>query len=161
VMPGVNPVNIDMYLELLEAAPTLGSVVAGSTATLTTGAPVTFSQPPLECYVFATCPPSTALTIKVTPAHAVVRRRTRLHFAVTVDVDGIVSPVPGATVLFGNGRRVQTDQNGLASASIRFGKAGRRRAIASANEYFDGTATIRVARRRGHRRAGSRRSSRS
>jgi hypothetical protein len=147
-MPGVNPANVNNYLQILDALPTLGSVTVGPTAGLTAGAPVVFSEPPLQCYVFATCAPTTALKITVMPAHAVLHRRTRLQFRVTVDVDGVVSALGGATIWVGNGRRLHTDGAGRARITIAFGKAGRRRAIATANEYHNGLATIMVARAR-------------
>jgi hypothetical protein len=147
LMPGVNPADLNTELQILEALPTLGSVAVGSAATATSGAPVVSSEPQLACYVFASCPATTALTVKATPQHAVLHHRTHLHFVVTVDVDGVVSPVPGASVYVGNGRHLRTTSAGRASVTLAFGRAGRRRVIATANEYRDGRAVIRVSKR--------------
>jgi hypothetical protein len=147
-MPGVNPLDLNTYLQNLDSLPTLASVSLGPLSAVTAGAPVVRSEPALPCYVFATCAPTTALSIKVAPARAVLHRRTRLRFAVTVDIDGVVSPVPGAAIWVGNGRRLTTDDAGRAAVTLAFGKAGRRHAIATANEYFSDTATIRVTRPR-------------
>jgi hypothetical protein len=51
-MPGVNPLNVNIELQILQAAPSLLSVPFGPLAKLT-GAPDRYSEPPLACYVFA------------------------------------------------------------------------------------------------------------
>jgi hypothetical protein len=53
-MPGVNPVDLGMYLSILEAAPGLAAVDLGGVNLV--GAPEVRSEPPLDCYVFADCP---------------------------------------------------------------------------------------------------------
>jgi hypothetical protein len=50
-MPGVNPLDVNNELELLQAAPSLLSVPFGPIAKLT-GAPDLYNEPPLACYVF-------------------------------------------------------------------------------------------------------------
>ena len=147
-MPGVNPADVNTELQILEAAPILTSVAAGATAGLTAGAPVVFSEPPLACYVFATCPATTPLKLTVAPAHSVLHRKTKLRFLVTVDVGGVISPVPGASVWVANGRHLHTDTAGGATLTIAFGRRGRRRVFASASEYLNGSATINVSRRK-------------
>jgi hypothetical protein len=148
VMPGVNPANLNTVLQLASGLPTLASVIVGPAAAVTAGAPVVRSEPPLECYVFATCRATTGLTVKVTPRRARIHRRTRVRVLVTVTVDGVVSPVPGAAVHLGKGRHLTTSANGRAVARLAFGKAGRRKVVATANEYLPGQATINVRRRR-------------
>jgi hypothetical protein len=147
-MPGVNLASLNAGLEIIQALPTLASVDVGPLAALTAGAPVVDAEPPLACYVFASCPPTTALTVKATPGRAVVHRRTRLRFVVTVDVDGVVSPVPGATILVGKRRRALTADSGRAGVTLAFGTSGRHKLIATANEYEPGRATIVVSRSR-------------
>jgi len=110
-------------------------------------APVLHNEPSLPCYVFARCAPSARLRVKIVPAHAVVGRRVRLRILVTVEVSGIVSPVPGATVLVGNGRHLRTGKNGRASIALAFGKSGRRQVIVTHVEYRRARGTIRVRRR--------------
>jgi hypothetical protein len=51
-MPGVNPTNAQIELQILSAAPSLLSVPFGPLAKLT-GAPDLYNEPPLACYVFA------------------------------------------------------------------------------------------------------------
>jgi hypothetical protein len=145
VMPGVNPADANTILQIIGGAPTLASVTVGPAAAITAGAPVLKAEPALECYVFATCPATTALTVKATPKHAVVHRRTHLRILVTVDIDGVVSPVPSATIHLGKGRQAHTDTHGRARATVTFARAGRHKLLVSANEYKSGRATIRVA----------------
>jgi hypothetical protein len=52
--------------------------------------------------------------------------------------------IPNATVLIGNGRTIHTDTRGKASIRIRYGKAGKRKAIATATGYQPGITTITV-----------------
>jgi hypothetical protein len=153
LMPGVNPLSLDTELEILSALPTLGSVVVGPAAAATAGAPVVFSEPPLACYVFATCAPTTPLIVTVKPTIALVHRSVHVRILVTVDVDGVVSPVPGASVWVANGRHLHTNDSGQVNLTVAFGKGGLRTVYAGAAEYLNGVAAIRVSRARGHRRA--------
>jgi hypothetical protein len=150
-MPGVTPLNVWTYLEVLEGAPGLLSVAAAPAAPLTTGAPTLRAEPALACYVFAACAPVDRLRLQVSPPTAVVGRRVRLRFRVSVDVAGVVSPVPGASVYVGDGRRLRTDLAGRASTVLAFGRSGERRAVATAPEYLSVTKRIRVRRPRGGR----------
>jgi hypothetical protein len=52
LMPGVNPLNLNIELQLLQAAPSLLSVPFGPLAKLT-GAPDLYKEPALACYVYA------------------------------------------------------------------------------------------------------------
>jgi hypothetical protein len=146
-MPGVNPLNVNNYLQILDALPTLGSVTIGPTAGLTAGAPVVTAEPALDCYVFATCAPSTGLRVQVSPRRGVAGRRLRVRVLVTVDVGGVVSPVPGARVRIGS-RRLTTSDSGAASVVITFRRRGRAAVRATASEFFAGAATITIAKRR-------------
>jgi pimeloyl-ACP methyl ester carboxylesterase len=69
LMPGVNPANLQNYLEVLEGAPGLLSVELGPLATTFSGAPVLHSPPPLVCYVYATCSGADApkLLLRIAP----------------------------------------------------------------------------------------------
>ncbi len=150
LMPGVNPLSLQNELQILAALPTLGSVALGPAAAVTAGAPVVLSEPPLACYVFATCAPTTPLIVTVKPTSAVVHRSVRVRILVTVDVDGVISPVPGASVWVANGRHLTTDDSGRVNLRVAFGKGGRRRVYAGAPEYLSASGTIMVA--RAHRR---------
>jgi pimeloyl-ACP methyl ester carboxylesterase len=145
LMPGVfSPASASGGLKALGSAPGSLGIFPGPAATTVSGAPVLHSEPSLRCYVFATCAPSTTLRVTVTPAHVVLHRLVKLRFRVTVDVAGVVLPVPGATVWTGNGRHLHTSDVGRASVTLAFGKAGRHRVIATDPEYHDGHATVRV-----------------
>jgi pimeloyl-ACP methyl ester carboxylesterase len=143
-MPGVSsPASAAATLPSLEAG--LGSlgIIPGPAANPFSGAPVLHSEPPLPCYVFADCPPSATLRVSVTPAHVIAKRAVRLRILVTVDVAGVVLPVPGATVRLGR-RRLQTGNDGRVSTTVAFGEGGRRRVIATDPEYYRGAAIVRV-----------------
>ena len=55
-MPGVNPLDAGIELQVLAGAPGLLSVAVGPAAYTTSGAPEDYSEPPLACYVRADCP---------------------------------------------------------------------------------------------------------
>jgi hypothetical protein len=118
-----------------------------ASATLTAGAPVVKAEPPLACYVFATCAPSARLQVQVSPRHAVAGRRLRVRIRVTVDVGGVISPVPRASVRIA-GRRLTTNAGGTASARIKFRRRGHAAVRATATEFWAGSATMTIARRR-------------
>jgi hypothetical protein len=143
LMPGVtSPASAAAALPSLEAG--LGSLgIIPGLPNPFSGAPVLHAEPPLACYVFATCPPSARLRVSVRPARAAVSRAVRLHILVSVDVDGVVLPVPGAGVRVG-GRRLRTGQSGRVSTTVAFGNSGRHRVIATDPEYSRGTAAVRV-----------------
>jgi triacylglycerol esterase/lipase EstA (alpha/beta hydrolase family) len=145
LMPGVtSPQSAQAGLTLLE--PGLGSlgILPGPATNPVSGAPVLHSAPPLPCYVFADCPASVPLKVKVTPRSATAHRRVHLSVLVTATVSGITLPVPQATVRIGKGHTVTTNNKGRATASPTLGKSGRLRVTAADREYRDGHATIRV-----------------
>jgi hypothetical protein len=149
LMPGVfSPASASAALGALFAAPGSLGILPGPLPNPVSGAPVLYSEPSLPCYVFATCPRSAPLHVTVTPTSATVRRQVRLAILVTVDISGVVLPVPDASVWVGNGRVLRTGNDGRTSITIAFGKAGRRRVIAAAPEYYAGTAIVRVRQRR-------------
>jgi triacylglycerol esterase/lipase EstA (alpha/beta hydrolase family) len=122
-------------------------------------APRVSAEPALTCYVTASCPATSPLALTSDHTHAIAHRPITLRFTVTVTVDGVVSPVPGATIWFGDGRHLTTDPQGQATTTLAFGTPGRRRIIATASEYLSAHTTIAVlAPSRSRRRAGSRRS---
>ena len=53
-MPGVNPANVNIELEVLQAAPGLLGVAVGPVAEAF-GVPALHHEPTLACYVFAAC----------------------------------------------------------------------------------------------------------
>jgi hypothetical protein len=116
-MPGINPLNLNNYLQVLEAAPTLGSVAIGSLAPATTGVQDVSSEPPLECYVFASCTGSAAPTLRLSYA----RHRHRLRVLVRVLEGSRLVPVPGASVRLA-GHRALTNARGTASLPRRHGR---------------------------------------
>jgi pimeloyl-ACP methyl ester carboxylesterase len=98
-MPGVNPANVNMYLEILEGAPSLGSVTVGSLANAASGAPELYAQPPLECYVSATCHGADAPTLALSaPARGRAGTHTTLHARVLVTEGSQQVAVPDVTV---------------------------------------------------------------
>lgn len=144
-MPGVfSPASAAAGLAALGAGVGSFGIFPGPVGNPVSGAPVVHAEPPLPCYVFASCPPSATLHVTVRPARAVLHHRTRLHILVTVDVSGVVSPVPGASVWVGNGRHLHTTDDGRATITLAFGRRGHRRVIATAPEYRRGERTVRV-----------------
>jgi pimeloyl-ACP methyl ester carboxylesterase len=147
LMPGVlQPASATaLSIQTLEAG--LGSlgIIPGPLPNPVSGAPVLHSEPALPCYVFADCPPSATLRVSATPRHATLSRPVRLHVVISVDVDGVVLPVPGAGVRVGS-RHLRTGQSGRVSTTVTFGKLGRRLVIVTDPEYYRGTAVVRVRR---------------
>jgi hypothetical protein len=107
-------------------------------------APRVTGEPALACYFNASCPATNPLALTVNHARAFAHRPITLRFTVTVNIDGVVSPVPGATIWVGNSRHLTTDTQGHATATVEFGMAERRRIIATANEYLSAHTTIAV-----------------
>ncbi|HWF56483.1 MAG TPA: hypothetical protein VG223_17725, partial [Solirubrobacteraceae bacterium] len=129
-MPGVNPANVNMYLQILSAAPGLLSVVLGPLATAVSGAPVLRSAPPLECYVDAACTgaaaPQLLLRFLDRPRHPRAGRITRVQVQVRAREGDALLPVSGVRVSFG-GRALYTGPQGTAAFAVRLGRAGRYR----------------------------------
>jgi hypothetical protein len=109
-------------------------------------APRVDGEPALACYFTASCPATSPLALTVNHTRAVAHRPLALRFTVTVTIDGVVSPVPGATIWVGHARHLTTDDQGRATTTVAFGMAERRRIIATANEYLSAQTTIAVAR---------------
>jgi triacylglycerol esterase/lipase EstA (alpha/beta hydrolase family) len=152
-MPGVaSPDSQSAGLSALGAAAGSLGIIPGPVTNPQSGAPVLHSEPTLPCYVFAACPRSARLKVTVRPGRVRPHRRVTLRFLVTVDVAGVVLPVPGASVRVGHGRRLHTDDDGRASITAVFGKPGRRRVVATSSEYYDGRSTLVVANRGAGRR---------
>jgi hypothetical protein len=113
-MPGINPLSVNNYLQVLEAAPTLGSVDIGVLAPATTGMKDVNSEPPLECYVFATCSGAAAPTLRL----SYTRRGHTLRVLVrTLEGDELV-PVPDVSVKVGR-RHAVTGARGRAKLTVR------------------------------------------
>lgn len=107
-------------------------------------APRVDAEPGPVCYLTASCTATSPLTVTVDRTHAVVHRPIRLGFTVTVTIDGVVSPVPDATISVGHAHRLTTDSQGRATTTLAFGTGGRRRIIVTANEYLSAETTIAV-----------------
>ncbi|MHB8694298.1 MAG: lipase [Solirubrobacteraceae bacterium] len=111
--------------------------------------PFSKGEPPLRCYVFATCPPSDRLTVTARPSRVEAGRRTKVTITVRVDVQGTISPVPDASVRSGAASLV-TDEHGRAYVIVGPARAGTRSVSATAGQYLPGSVKITVvsARRR-------------
>jgi hypothetical protein len=115
-MPGVNPANAGIELNVLEAAPGLGTTYpAGFASSATVGVPAITAEPDLPCYVYATCTgsqaPALTLFEATRPRAPKAGSRFRLHVLVTTDEGGASVPVAGVRVTFA-GRRYTTDDDG-------------------------------------------------
>ncbi len=139
-MPGVNPLNVETYLQSLAGAPGLLSVAVGAAAPATTGVQNTTSEPPLACYVFASCASSStgasgsgsasssssAPTLRVRYKRYKARRRgyERVRVLVQAAEGNQLDPVSGASVTFA-GRRARTNAHGVAYLTVKL-KPGHR-----------------------------------
>jgi hypothetical protein len=103
------------------------------------------AEPAPACYSTASCPATSPLVLTVNHTRAVADRQITLRFTVTVTIDGVVSPVPGATIWVGDDRRLTTDTQGRTTTTVGFATSGSRRVVATANEYLSTHATIAVA----------------
>jgi len=145
LMPGVfSPASAAAGLAALGAGAGSFGILPGPVVNPVSGAPVLYSEPSLPCYVFATCRQSAKLRVTVTPAHATADRRTRLHVLVTVDISGVVLPVPGASVWVDHRRRLRTGDDGRATITRAFAKPGRYHVSATDPEYRRGEALLHV-----------------
>ena len=108
------------------------------------------AEPPLRCYVTATCPAATArrarLRVGVRPRRAIAGRTVRLRVRVRARLDGRLRAVRGATVRAA-GRRARTDRRGRATLRVRLRRPGRRAVSARKHGFRSGRAVIRVLRR--------------
>ncbi len=113
-MPGVNPANLNNELQVLAAAPGLLAVAAGPVARAL-GVPTPHQEPPLQCYVFATCHGKAAPTLKL----VVTRSRSGVLDARVLTREGYeLVPVSGAVVTIA-GHRVRTGADGRAVLRLR------------------------------------------
>jgi hypothetical protein len=132
-MPGVNPLDVNTYLQVLDGAPGLASVVAGPLASATSGAPVLSAAPPLACYVSATCTGSAAPQLVLRFAHRPRRLRRGQRATIRIEVrtlEGTVMvPVPDVTVGLGRRSRL-TGAGGMVTFTGRLPHARRYRVTA-------------------------------
>jgi pimeloyl-ACP methyl ester carboxylesterase len=143
-MPGVSsPQSAAAGIALLE--PGLGSlgILPGPVSNPVSGAPVLHSAPALPCYVYADCPPSVRLRVMATHRYSNRHRRVRLNVLVTATVSGVTLPVPQAIVRIGR-RRVRTNADGRATASLPVGEAKQVHITATDREYFERRTTVRL-----------------
>jgi hypothetical protein len=103
------------------------------------------AEPPLRCFVTATCPASALprLRVSVSPRRAVRGKMTRVRLTVRARVRGRLRAVRGARVGVGR-KRARTDRRGRATLRLRFGRAGARRIGARAPGYAPASVVIRV-----------------
>ena len=105
------------------------------------------AEPPLRCYVTASCPAAATraagLRLSLRPRHVRRGRLVRLRVQVRARLGGRLAPVRGAVVATG-GRRVRTNRRGRGVLPVRFSRPGRRRVVARARGYAPTRATIRV-----------------
>jgi pimeloyl-ACP methyl ester carboxylesterase len=116
-MPGINPLDLNSYLQAFEAAVTDSSVALAFLAPALTGVKNTTSEPPLDCYVYASCRGSSAPSLKVAFAH----RGHRIRVLVVTLEGARLVPVPGATVTF-DGHHARTGPRGLATLTGTHGR---------------------------------------
>jgi hypothetical protein len=131
LQPGIDPITFPTDA----AAAALDSKTSAST-------PVA-AEPPLRCYVTASCQPTVRLQLGGGPRSVVHGRRVRLRFTVTVTVDAVTQPVPVATVRIGS-RVARTDSLGRATLRVRFAQAGRQPVVATATGFLPASPTITV-----------------
>ena len=129
--------GVDLVRQLLY----FGSFATGEVAA------VTPAEPPLRCYVTASCPAERTrrprLRVGVRPRRAVSGRPVRLRVTVRVRSGERVRLVRGATVRTG-GRRARTGRRGRATLRVRYMRPGRHRITAQARGFRRGRATVRV-----------------
>jgi hypothetical protein len=116
-MPGVNPANENTYFQILAGAPGLFSVAAGPTATTTTGAPVLYSEPPLDCYVSATCTGAAAPSLRISYV-APKKRPSFVRVRVSVLEGYQLEAVPDVTVKVA-GHTKRTGNSGTVTFTLR------------------------------------------
>jgi Alpha/beta hydrolase family len=111
------------------------------------------AEPPLRCYVTASCLATVRLQVSASPSRVTAGRTMTLDLTVRVRIDGISQAVPGAAVTLGqfNGR---ADDRGRAVLRVRFRAQGGRAVIARAAGFLSGRSRLQVsaARTRGNRR---------
>jgi hypothetical protein len=113
-MPGVNPADLDSYLQILAAAPGLLSVELGPLATTVSGAPVLHAEPRPACYVYAACTGADApkLLLRIDPKVPAGGGAVRAY--VLVREGSALDPVPDVAVTLGSARAL-TNNSGMAT----------------------------------------------
>lgn len=139
----INPL-LDPATAILE-----GAQAAAELASNALRAPFSRGEPPLRCYVFATCTGASVptLTLRATsrPRRIEAKRRARIRVAVRSDQGGVLVPVPAVTVSLGAKRRT-TNRNGRATIFKRFKRAGSYEISATRPGTNPARASIRVRR---------------
>jgi triacylglycerol esterase/lipase EstA (alpha/beta hydrolase family) len=113
-MPGVNPANANMWLQILQTAP--GLIAVASPVNLV-GAPEATQEPPLKCYVFASCRLASRyaprLHVSVRPRHPHAGKRL-LRFHVWVVEGRTRALVGGVRIRLGRHKlRRKTNSHGV------------------------------------------------
>jgi hypothetical protein len=133
-MPGVDLATVQLELSALAGAPGLLSVFppGSAGAPALAGAPVLTSEPPLDCYVFATCTGAGAPTL-----HLSDRARKGPHGrGVIINANvltlegGVLAPVPGVKIRVAE-RSAITNRNGNAKLYLRASRRRRYRLVAT------------------------------
>jgi hypothetical protein len=123
LMPGVtSPAAAAAGLQFFEGLPSLLSVAITPLAPAVTGVTNVKAEPPLACYVFATCAGSSAPTLRL----SITRRHHRIRALVRTLEGSRLVPVPGATVKL-DGRRARTGPLGVATLPAGHGRLVARR----------------------------------
>jgi triacylglycerol esterase/lipase EstA (alpha/beta hydrolase family) len=134
LMPGVDPSTFAS--DYLGELTFLGGVIASS--------PTTPAEPPLACYVTASCAPTGArLKLRVRPRRAELGSRRRYRVKVTLISSTGRGPAAGAKVSVG-GRHRRTNAHGRARFRLRFLTAGRHLLHASLPGARGARAAVRV-----------------
>jgi hypothetical protein len=145
--PGIDPVG--SALEIVSAAPNLLAVLIEPAAHATSGVPAVTSEPPLRCYVTASCTGAAAPTLQIwkitKPRRIHARHRARVQILVRVDEGGQLVSVPGVTITIA-GHELTTDNDGGTSVTIRPPRAGGYSITASRGGCNSAQATITVRR---------------
>jgi hypothetical protein len=125
-MPGVNPLSAATYLQTLAGAPGLLSVAFTPAAPAATGVQNVPAEPPLTCYVFATCSgaQAPALTLRSKVQRKRGHRWVRVRVTVFVREGAGLVPVAGATVSLGR-RHLRTSARGTATLRVKLGRRRR------------------------------------
>jgi hypothetical protein len=83
------------------------------------------------------------LRLSVRPRRTAAGGRKRFTFKVTRRVGRLRRPIPGALIRFA-GHRLRTNRRGRAAITLRFHRAGVRRAVATKRDFRRGRAAVRV-----------------
>jgi hypothetical protein len=131
-MPGVNPATF----------PTDAATAAAALETAEQTHPTVKSEPPLLCYVTATCPGQAQARIRLqVRRRAPVGSRMRFRFKATVVIAHTRLPVKGARIRFA-GKRLKTDKHGRAALTTRLRRPRAYRASATKAGLLSGRATV-------------------